>query len=396
MKVFGYVANSHYFCSIIHCSVVWVIILMSYIMAKHRVDLIILGVWTLIFASTPLSLYYTSITMHQAIDWGGLMESWVSAAGFLVLFLLHHYLIVPRFAHGRNPWKYAICTISCLLAFALFVKIVDQRWHGHHIAQMDRAETVHHMRHPKRHRPQTFPFLPPPVMAKIMMGVLMTGADLGIIAWIRQQEIQRELLMREQQNIRRELEQLRYQINPHFFMNTLNNIHALIAIDQERAQQAVVELSRLMRYALYEGDKGMVPLSQEIDFLEQYISLMKLRYSNKVSIEWHVASDITPSATIPPLLLGTFLENAFKHGISYRSSSFIHVEIRTNNEGILFVCRNSRPNPMALPHDELQGGIGIANVRKRLDLIYTDRYQLDIDDQSEDSYSVRLYLPLTA
>ena len=126
-----------------------------------------------------------------------------------------------------------------------------------------------------------------------------------------------------------ELAFLKNQINPHFFFNTLNNIYSLVQINVGDGQKAILQLSKLMRYLLYDTDKGEQPLSREIEFMTTYIDLMKLRLSEKVSVTV-VFPENFDNVLIPPLLFLPFIENAFKHGISYRKSSFIHIIYKKN------------------------------------------------------------------
>ena len=179
-----------------------------------------------------------------------------------------------------------------------------------------------------------------------------------------------------------------YQINPHFFMNTLNNIHALVEFDPVKAQEMIVELSKMMRFVLYEGNKQSVPLSRELDFIRHYVTLMQLRYTERVRITLNLPQE-TPERQIPPLVLITFIENAFKHGVSYQRESFIEVTVMVENETLRFSCHNSKADR---PNEE-KGGVGLANVRRRLDLIYGEKYRLSIKDKP-DAYHVELYLPL--
>ena len=171
-------------------------------------------------------------------------------------------------------------------------------------------------------------------------------------------------------------------------MNTLNNIHALVEFDPVKAQEMIVELSKMMRFVLYEGNKQSVPLSRELDFIRHYVTLMKLRYTDKVSIKLDLPNE-TPERQIPPLILVTFIENAFKHGVSYQHESFIEVTVIVEDETLLFRCHNSKAD-----HSNVEkGGVGLANVRKRLDLIYGERYRLGIKDKL-DAYHVELSIPL--
>ena len=212
--------------------------------------------------------------------------------------------------------------------------------------------------------------------------------NLGVKLYFRQRRDQKQLALLEKQNLEQQLEYLKYQINPHFLMNTLNNIHALVDFDPEKAKSTILELSKMMRFVLYEGNKKGVPLDREIAFMQNYITLMKLRYTDKVRITVKVPESI-PNNEVPPLMFITFIENAFKHGVSYRQDSFIDIEISINDGHLIFCCSNSR-----IPKEEdKHGGVGLANVKQRLDLIYKDRYKLDINDEPS-HYTVKLNIPL--
>ena len=173
-------------------------------------------------------------------------------------------------------------------------------------------------------------------------------------------------------------------------MNTLNNIHALIDIDPEKAKSAIVRLSRLMRYILYDTNNIIVPLKRELSFLNHYIALMKIRYSEDVVITVDIPESL-PDCNVPPLLYVTFVENAFKHGISYEKESFIYIEFYVADNQLVFHCTNSQPANRALKVGN-EGGVGLTNVRRRLHLIYGSDYKFTIKD-SDDQYEVILALP---
>jgi len=219
--------------------------------------------------------------------------------------------------------------------------------------------------------------------------LLMLGMNIALKLYFRQRGDHKRMEELEKQNLEQQLEYLKYQINPHFFMNTLNNIHALVDIDPEKAKATILELSKMMRFVLYEGNKKGVPLDREIAFLQNYITLMKLRYTDKVKINVNTPSAL-PNKEVPPLMFITFVENAFKHGVSYRQESFIDIEIIITNDSTLkFTCKNSK-----IPKEEdKHGGVGLTNVRQRLELIYGNNYTLNIQDESN-SYTVNLTISL--
>jgi LytS/YehU family sensor histidine kinase len=213
--------------------------------------------------------------------------------------------------------------------------------------------------------------------------------NLGIKEYFRSVKNQRETEELRQHHLEQELEYLRYQINPHFFMNTLNNIHALVDIDPEQAKNTILELSRLMRYLLYDGSRPTIPLVKETEFLKHYIALMRLRYSDQVRIEVDIPEDV-PDVQVPPLLFISFVENAFKHGISYLSESFIMVSLNVREGFITFSCINSKHERNQDPHS----GIGLENTQKRLKLLYHDEYTFNINENAK-TYEVLLKIPLS-
>jgi len=225
-------------------------------------------------------------------------------------------------------------------------------------------------------------------MAVVVL-ILMLGANLGIKTYFRSRDDRKRLVELEHENLEQQLEYLRYQINPHFFMNTLNNIHALVDINPEKAKDTILELSKMMRFVLYEGNKQGVSLSREMDFIRHYVTLMQLRYTDKVRITLDLPTEV-PDRQIPPLILITFIENAFKHGVSYQHESFIEARVIVEGERLQFMCRNSKSEKS----NEEKGGVGLANVRKRLNLLYGNHYALGIHNDA-DVYSVELNIPLS-
>lgn len=168
-----------------------------------------------------------------------------------------------------------------------------------------------------------------------------------------------------------ELYNLRSQVNPHFLLNTLNNIYALTAIDQERAQEAIQQLSRLLRHILYENQEAEPPLCDEIHFLENFVNLMKIRLPSNVDVVFD-AQVSRPNLHVAPLLIVSLVENAFKHGISPTEPSFVHVFLSTDNHQ--FVCQIENSNHPKTEKDHSGHGIGLQQVQKRLDLSYAGRY----------------------
>ena len=169
-----------------------------------------------------------------------------------------------------------------------------------------------------------------------------------------------------------ELYNLRSQINPHFLLNTLNNIYALTAIDQERAQDAIQQLSKMLRHMLYDNQESSVALSDELQFLENYISLMKIRLSANVDVTFTHNVEV-PGVRIAPLIFISLIENAFKHGVSPTEQSFVHIEINATDHDIN--CRIENSNHPKSNQNRSGHGIGLNQVQRRLDLAYPNHYK---------------------
>jgi len=212
----------------------------------------------------------------------------------------------------------------------------------------------------------------------VLASVLISGfaIGLGVMEKLKQNEKKQKELEKEKLNS--ELAFLKNQVSPHFFFNTLNNIYSLIGIDGPTAQDSVLKLSKLMRYLLYESEHGETLMSHEIDFMNNYIDLMKLRISQKVELQIDFPVEFS-DVNIPPLLFVPFIENAFKHGISYRESSFIHIRMNIDGDQIRFTSENS-VGKSSQTGDLQHSGIGLDNVRKRLGLLFPDKHELKISE----------------
>ena len=176
-----------------------------------------------------------------------------------------------------------------------------------------------------------------------------------------------------------ELKNLRNQLNPHFLLNTLNNIYALIAFDTDKAQQAVQELSKLLRYVLYDNQQTYVPLGKETDFIRNYIELMRIRLSSNVQMTTQI--DILPDSRtlIAPLIFISLIENAFKHGTSNDRPSFIRIDI--HERGGELVCRIRNSCFPKTASDRSGSGIGLKNLSKRLEMIYPQRHTFEYGER---------------
>lgn len=358
--------------------------------------------WIALYLSPLMGIYMRmSGNPHIVFSWDEIINAWEFNTVWIVLFAIHNFLLVPLLIIKRRTGLYAALAVALLVA-AMFTLSAIRPSHRkmHHAPQ--RYECCRYnckcseMKASKRQPPQKREGGPlmmfrPGEMVAFFGGLLLMGMNLGVKLYFRSQEATKAIAQIEKHALERQLQYLKYQVNPHFFMNTLNNIHALVDIDPERAKASIVELSKLMRYVLYEGNNRLTPLSREVQFLRNYVQLMSMRYTGNVSICLDVP-EVLPDSMLPPLLLVIFVENAFKHGISYRTKSFVEISLQPHGDRLLFSCRNSRPE---IKHDEnMKGGVGLSNVRRRLDLLFPDDYTLDIKE-TDDTYTVKLEIPLT-
>ena len=298
----------------------------------------------------------------------GLMFSvWVAT------FYLTARVLVPRLLfQGRTMW-FVLSLVAITAAVLLFNKFLE---HSLNLPELMNEAFQAAVGRPRmgRSRPRID-----------TMGLLTTMFVLGISTcitvvqkWQKDAQIRQQL---EQQRVSSELSVLKAQINPHFFFNTLNNIYALTLLDGEQARTAIHRLSRMMRYVLYDTAGGMTLLSQEIAFVQDYITLMQLRLDDRVSVIFE-RPDPVHDVPVAPMLLLPFLENAFKHGVAATKASRIYVAIRQPQADLVELeVRNSR---LPQPSIDLAGsnGIGLANTRRRLDLLYPGRFQLVVDDRT--------------
>lgn len=412
---------------------------MEYTMTTHmnyrKEHLIYTSIWLMLYLSPLASLYMRmSSNPNIAFSWHEILNAWEFNTVWLVLMLIHNFLLLPILILKRRTWQYLMLASALLISctFASFlIRPAGPRFDDKD-KRMEMSDTNYYicgesdschapglcqkMEHdPKedmcrkpihggkpfprpRYNPDELrpispvPMLGPGEAVAFFGGLMLMGLNLGVKLYFKTQEDREQRERLEKQDLERQLEYLRYQVNPHFFMNTLNNIHALVDINPERAKTTIVELSKMMRYILYEGDKKYIPVQREALFLNNYIELMRLRYSSRVSINLDMPK-MMPDVMLPPLLLIIFVENAFKHGVSYAAPSFIDIKVEVTQDKLKFRCRNSRQEQKP-DEKKKKGGVGLANARRRLDLLFPNRYNLEIKENDKE-YDVQLEIPLS-
>ena len=369
------------------------------IKSKNRLNLfeplIITFVWVLLFAAPLLIGQF-----EDQINWNHVFRTWKGYLPLLLLFFVNRFILLPKlfFRNRRSLYIMSAGSLIVLMTAISFVnhtKSLSSKDRMPHEEEFGPKDAFHKRplpiplegrgRFENPPRPQPIP----PYASLLILSILLISFDTGLRVSFRLAETEREKARLEKENVGTQLAFLRNQISPHFFMNTLNNIHALVDFNTEEAKESIIKLSRLMGYLLYETQTEKMPLQKEIQFINSFVELMQLRYSDKVKIELQIPERL-PSVTIPPLMFISFVENAFKYGISYQHPSYIHIRF-SFEEGLLqFEIENSVHGK----HEKVENsGIGIENTRKRLDLIYGSNYELKIDE-SPQIFKVKLNIPL--
>ncbi len=208
--------------------------------------------------------------------------------------------------------------------------------------------------------------------------------------WARHQREKNELGTRAMQS---ELNFLRTQINPHFLFNTLNNLYALTLKKSDKAPEIVIKLSEMMRYMLYECNEKEVPLVKEVNYIRNYLELEKIRQIKQIDIQLKV-NGMVMNQRIAPLMFIPFIENSFKHGLgNHTSEGFIHILLDVKSDSVHLNVSNSKPPTLPVREVKRSGGIGLVNVRRRLDLIYPKHHKLVVSD-NPNTYEVDLTIDL--
>ena len=294
------------------------------------------------------------------------VRSIIVPLSFMSTLYINYIWLIKRFLFRREPRWFLLCNVLLILTMMALVHpcmtyaIPDQMMKYPHPRPL-RDEIGFHA-------------------INVAIYSLVTGLSVAIRmtnGWYQAEANQREL---ERERAEAELSNLKSQLNPHFLFNTLNNIYSLIAFSPEKAQEAVHDLSRLLRYVLYESNQPLVPIEKDLDFLRNYIELMRIRLPRHVDLQTDIEA-ATPGVMIAPLLFISLVENAFKHGVSNSQPSFIQITIRQAGDAVSCSIRNSYFPKTA--GDKSGSGIGLSNLEKRLSLLYPECYHLAYGKEGE-------------
>ncbi|MCE5331845.1 MAG: histidine kinase [Bacteroidales bacterium] len=311
--------------------------------------------------------------------WDRLLHHGLVVASLMTVFYLNFFVLIERFLFRKQTGKFILYNIFLILAVGLAVHF----WNEANVPVPMKNNNM-----PPPLMPNTLFFL----LRDFISLLLTAGLSIAVKMTGKWYKMEAEYQEEEKKRSEAELINLRQQINPHFLFNTLNNIYALIAFSPEQAQTTVLELSKLLRYVLYENNGNFVPLEREVDFIRNYVDLMRIRLTPEIDVKMDINIASGAGKTVAPMLFIALVENAFKHGISPSGSSFIHIDIHTMNEKQL-ICsiRNSY-----FPKDETDKsgtGIGLENLRRRLEILYPHHHILSTEHEGN-TFVSELQIPL--
>jgi two-component system LytT family sensor kinase len=289
------------------------------------------------------------------------------------VFYINYLFILPNFLNQR---KYILCALAMLflIIISVFIKCGLAYYFYDIIIKRNGAKQI----------VDFWDYFSGAVFVSAFFIALSTVLKF-ILDWFLNEKVRRHL---ENEKLIAELAFLKSQINPHFLFNSLNNIYSLSYQKSEKTPEAILKLAEIMRYMLYESNVDKVALLDEIRYLENYIELQKLRFKDSIYIKFEIIGD-PQGLKITPLILISFVENAFKHGIATDIEVPISITLKFSEEKLFFEVVNKKSEL----NKDITGGIGLPNVKRRLDLLYKNQYRLNIDDKS-DIYRCELNLNL--
>lgn len=330
------------------------------------------AVWILMLLLLPLATFLSTRNWESTST--SLSLVWQLLRAPLVVYFANFYLFGPYLFFRRRYWLFVLCNLLLILG-ANYGFVYGYFAIKHNVPSMPAKAWMGFFS-------GAFMFF--------LLNVVTVAVAIGIRHFIRVRQLKQQLKDEKAKNTEAELAWLKNQINPHFLFNTLNNISSLTQIDADAAQDAIAQLSDLLRYAMYETNKNTVPLGGEVEFMRNYIELMKLRCNEQTSVNYQLSID-SEQVEVAPLLFISLIENAFKHGVSSGRPSAISIKLEQHQGQLTFICNNT--NYPKNDKDRSGSGIGIENTRRRLELMYADRYEWE-QTLEDNIYHVMIKLKL--
>lgn len=324
--------------------------------------------------------FFTPIQYSHQIDYGHWITHIIMTILLATCYYCNYCIFIEKYFMKKKYEKYIVLNIIIIVAFALITYFVAE-----YTRIIFKPDNIYHFR---RMEPDSN-FKIGMLFNMITSFFLTVGFSIGVkLAYYWMKMANKEEKMKNLR-IQTELETIRYQLSPHFIVNTLNNIYSLIDISKEKAQENIIQLSILLRYVLYESDSPEVPLKKEIEFYKSYIELMKIRQRKDVEIKVNININEYTKHNIAPLLLIGLIENAFKHGISSTEHSFISITIEEKDEEL--ICKVGNSNYPKKDNDRSGSGVGLKQLKKRLELLYGGRYTYE-QEIYDNIYKVKLII----
>lgn len=287
---------------------------------------------------------------------------------------IHYFFVLPYLIRTREYLKYFIFLTITLAAIMVLRFIADDYFMAPFSQDQEYYASIH------------FPRVLS-VLWGFMTFIIFTGMIKFTSDWFR---IENEKKQLENEKLTAELNYLKAQINPHFLFNTLHNLNFLVQGKRKEAPQIIIRLSNIMRYMIYDANHALVPITKEIQYMQDYIELERIRLNKPFDITFITSGDYEQTQ-IAPLILFTFLENAFKHGVSDTTKNcWINVELLQEGNTLTYAVSNSN---IKTKSSTKRSGFGLDNLRKRLNLHYPEKHELLISE-SERSYDIVLILTL--
>ena len=311
-------------------------------------------VWFVLF-SLP---YVLSSGQEQDIN-RVIAHFWIPVVFYAIIFYLNYFVLIDWLLFAERTFTFIIINLAIIALLSLLKEQIESAFFQALFKKSSESKVR----------------VGPPLKMLIYVQVISYMAPLLFSIAIKSTKrwVKIEAERKEATNIKlqSELQHLHYQLQPHFFFNSLNNIYSLVDISPDQAKTSIHGLGKLMRYMLYETNMEFVPLSKEIDFMKKYIALMKLRVSDKTEVNYSFPSENT-TIQIAPLLFISLIENAFKHGVSATKECKIELNMTFDEKSVLFTIENN--NLPKKTDDKSGSGIGLQNLDKRLQLLYPNKH----------------------
>ncbi len=312
----------------------------------------------------------------------------------MVLFYFNYFFLVPKVLLKRTTLTYVIICLLLITVIGLVINLKYPPNFSRPIAHSARPQinlaTPPNFPVPPLgsvNRLRTNPIFNQFVIMAILSAPLFVSALLRVfIEWGKNEDLRKKV---ENEKTNSELQFLKTQLNPHFLFNSLNAIYSLSAKNSKDTSEAIINLSELMRYMLYEADKDLVPLCKELEYIKNYVQLQRLRLSDSINVILKISGE-DRNKVIPPLLFISFIENAFKYGTDYKGKTYVGINLSIENGSIYFRVENKIGT---FRKQKKSSGVGLENIKNRLKLLYPDSHKLEVRNNGK-TYSVDLNLYL--